>query len=303
MNHAVVFLKPIADNKKTESFVLNYLSQHGIEVVETNHKSSKQLATLIDSHYSVISTFANGLLPHQIRLNAVQKQKFKERFGQTWDAAVSQGKVHNMRTLGVRVYSQEHAWDHEATEKLKLQDGLKVARVRMVGEDEYFLINGFYEGMRQAYVAKNASVTAYIVQFNAAKCSWAKFRGDLIGTADPEKAPKQSLRFLLLHKWKELEMTQRPDHGMNGIHASAGPIEGLLERTIWFGKKVEEDPFGQSLLRKNISRETIEYMMKNPYIKQNGDTDSLFCLTENLDETAAVKFCVNVQEEAPELLV
>ena len=303
MNHAVVFLKPIADNKKAEAFVLNYLADHGVEVVESNKKTSSELEALIDSHYSVISTFANGLLPKEIKLSAVQKQKFKERFGLDWSDALGLGKVHNMRTIGQKTYSLDDAWDHENTEKLKLQDGLKVAKVKMEGEDEYFLVNGFYEGMRKAYVANGSSVTAFIVQFKASRCSWAKFRGELIGTADPEKAPKNSLRFLMLQKWKELELTQRPDHGMNGIHASAGPIEGLLERTIWFGKKVEEDPFGKSLLMRNISAETIEYMMKNPYIKQNGDTDSLFCLTENLDETAAIKFCVSVQEEAPELQV
>lgn len=303
MNHAVVFLKPSADNKKTEEYVLKYLKEHGIEVVESNHKSAKDLSGLIDSHYSVISTFANGLLPSEIRLNTAQKQKFKEKFGLEWDKLVGDGKVHNMRTIGVRVYSQEYAWDHEDTVKLKLQDGLKVARVRMEGEEEYFLINGFYEGMRQAYVSEGSSVTAYIVKFKASECSWARFRGELIGTANPEKAPKKSLRHLLLQNWKELDMTQRPDHGMNGIHASAGPIEGLLERIIWFGKKIENDPFGQLLLGKNISEETIEYLMKNPYIKQNGDTDSLFCLTENLDEVAAVKFCVGVQQEAPELQV
>ena len=52
----------------------------------------------------------------------------------------------------------------------------------------------------------------------------------------------------MLTTWEDLDLDRAPDVGDNGVHASAGPIEGLKERTVWLQYAAEEDPFGKQLL-------------------------------------------------------
>ena len=39
-----------------------------------------------------------------------------------------------------------------------------------------------------------------------------------------------------------------PNVGENGVHASAGPLEGLKERMVWLGLTPSTDSFGQKML-------------------------------------------------------
>ena len=78
--------------------------------------------------------------------------------------------------------------------------------------------------------------------------AWADFRGKLLGPTDPADAPKDSARGKILAEWKELGLTEEPNVGLNGVHASASPFEAMAEINNWLETPIADIPceFGTS---------------------------------------------------------
>ena len=79
---------------------------------------------------------------------------------------------------------------------------------------------------------------------------------------------------------------------LNGVHASAGPLEGLKERCVWAGASLQTDAFAQALLGEGgLSQATLEaWLNDNPLVTLGGSTDKIFDLTEEMsaDEVLAL---------------
>jgi len=88
----------------------------------------------------------------------------------------------------------------------------------------------------------------------------------------------------------ELGLTSLPNMGDNGVHASASPFEGLAERANWLGKDLEEDAFGDSLLKAGFSKEKIIEWFKDPQVKvDESSTGSVFDSLEDTDVDECLK--------------
>jgi hypothetical protein len=57
------------------------------------------------------------------------------------------------------------------------------------GKAPIYTFNAFFMSMRSKFVAPDASIHYYVVEFPASSLSWADFRGKVLGPTDPTQAP------------------------------------------------------------------------------------------------------------------
>eukprot|EP00968_Pinguiococcus_pyrenoidosus_P003237 scaffold193_cov255-Pinguiococcus_pyrenoidosus.AAC.6 len=187
---------------------------------------------------------------------------------------------------------------------------------RIGSASQYFAINGFYPTMRQKFTSDDASVTVLVVEFNRADCPWKRFRTEVIGSTDPEKAAPGSIRGQIFSRWKELGISRAPNVGDNGVHASAGPLEAIRELKLWAGEAVDASrtplevgtctnmhegcrvvvaslipTASQSELLKlsNVDEATLQAWLADGEMELNGEQDSAFDLTEEMDSDALLE--------------
>jgi hypothetical protein len=63
---------------------------------------------------------------------------------------------------------------------------------------------------------------------------------------------------MIASQWKELGLPGPCSTGDNSIHASASPMEGLVEKMNWLGRSISEESFGVCLIRNGVSEVTIK---------------------------------------------
>ena len=88
------------------------------------------------------------------------------------------------------------------------------------------------QAMREKYTKESASIHYFCIEWDTSKSSWADFRGKVLGATDPTTADEGSLRREILDKYADLGLTEVPNVGDNGVHASASPFEALAERCV-----------------------------------------------------------------------
>ena len=62
----------------------------------------------------------------------------------------------------------------------------------------------------------------------------------MLGPTDPKEVPEDSLRGLVLKRWKELVLKEGPNVGVSGVHAIASPFKGLRKRINRLGYRAGE---------------------------------------------------------------
>ena len=126
--------------------------------------------------------------------------------------------------------------------------------------------------------------------------SWTDARNKLIGSTNPAKAETSSIRRNLLDNCETFGLAE-VSQGVNGVHLSAGPVEGLVELVRYNSnfadtsavKTIADFAFGKMLLN-NFSEAQIATILANANINYEGKTISIFDLTEekNSDEAIAL---------------
>lgn len=86
------------------------------------------------------------------------------------------------------------------------------------------------------------------------------------GPTDPADAPVDSIRGVIYKHWRALGLTEIPNTGDNGVHASASPFEGLAERMNWLKVDPANDEFGAKLLAAGVSLKTIKEWSVDPQV-------------------------------------
>jgi len=173
----------------------------------------------------------------------------------------------------------------------KLAGGTYCVRIEGRGPVEY-LINGFHPKQLAHFTASGRALIAMPL---SGDMPWKRARNEFLGATDPANACAGSLR-RVLHERREDWGADLLRGGMNGVHLSAGPLEGLVElRRFGSGYSVGERAhpwtnfsFG-CLLARHFAPERIEWMSGNPDAQWNGKRVSLFDLTEELDPGEAVE--------------
>ena len=267
----------------------------------------------IDRHYASIAKSATETDPSSLALGDDKKGEFKSKFGQTWEESLELGLVFNAKGAAEKLGTMDGEdlvpmpgkaldalWAKAGDARVKLAPGLYVSNI---GEDEpLYVINGFYMAMREKYcVAGGNGIHFFVVAFDPEVTSWAKFRGEIIGATDPTAAPEGSIRGKMLASWEGeegLDLDNAPNVGDNGVHASAGPIEGLKERVVWLAIEAEDDPFGEQLIKwTGGQKATILPWLEDAEVEEQKHYEvkgKMFDLTEDKDTNFCLQLCNNI---------
>lgn len=301
MNTAFVFIKPHAVGEKTKAMTVATLAEQGIEVLREGSLTGPEIdaGQLIDQHYYAIASKATLVKPSAL---PIPEDKFEAKFGLSWTDALASGRVYNALDacayLGVDADEINDLWAKakSAGNLIKFGGGFYCGIVDGVdGKDPIYTFNAFFMQMRSKFVAKDASISYFVVEWDSKDLSWADFRGKVLGPTDPADAPADSVRGRVLAQWKELGLATKPNTGDNGVHASASPFEALAERMNWLGVSVEDDSFGKTLLEAGITAETIKAWSVDPQVALgDGTTGSLFDALEDMDTGACLARCVEI---------
>ena len=158
--------------------------------------------------------------------------------------------------------------------------------------------------MRGNFTAPGTSIHYFVVVFDAAKLSWADFRGKVLGPTDPAEAPADSLRGSMYASWAKLGLSSKPDTGNNCVHASASPFEGLAEKTNWLkgSYSLANDPFGKACIDAGIPEATLKAWSVDPQVVipgGGGKKGSLFDQVEDMDVGACLAKLVEICKAQP----
>ena len=290
-NTALIFIKPHAVTDRAVEFTEEFLGRGGILLLDKSVMSAEEILRedIVDRHYFAIAHTAVHRTPAEYVMSGYARDAFEEAFDVSWDDAVAAGRVLNaleaQEQLG-NISGRELNEKWKRSQQAKLAPGLYAAYFE---EQDYFCINGFYPGQREVFTTPGAQVVLYEASFKPEELSWEAFRGELIGATDPAKAAEGSLRNVLLSRWQELGLTAKPEMSRNGIHASAGPLEGLRERMVWLGTDPLQDEFGAALIEAGMSTDRLEVLLENPTVRLNGREEPVFDLTEDMNADDAVR--------------
>lgn len=125
-----------------EAVVEEKFKESGIRITGKGEISAEQIDKnmYIDTHYGAIASKAVKLTPSELNVPDKGKASFEKMFGETWDAAISAGKVYNAK---------------DAAEKLGMDaDGINKEWSKLTrGKDLIKFGGGFYCGkVKDIYV-------------------------------------------------------------------------------------------------------------------------------------------------------
>ena len=257
-NRALVLIKPLALTESSLWAVKGYFAAKSLQVVSEGSVSGEHIDQdgIVDKHYFSIYDKARGNV-RELVVPEGGALIFHKKFDKTWAAAVENGECCNAfdacKLLNLSPAELSNEWDksYKAGQVVRLGGGFYCGRV-----GKYYVVNGFYMGMRSALTA--GSVHYFVVKWDSTKMTFETFRKECIGANDPTKAASTSLRGMVYRNWEELGLRRPPTLEDNSIHGSASPLEALVEQQIWLGIHVNECPFGSACLGDGIAEKTLE---------------------------------------------
>ena len=288
-NEFVIFSKPELGRLGGESLdavwdlFADGLGQYEVAVHQTQILTGAELEAsgAMQQHYGVINTISR--LGRSAVTDAAE-QALQDAYGDTLsDASVLGGHQFLTEypeftpyTLGVLFANGEVS---------RLGPGTYAARVSVDGTP-VIILNGFHPRQLSFFTADD-TVCAFLHCSSAT--GWATLRADLIGTTDPAKADGASIRGRLFADPSAFGL-ETVSYNFNGVHMSAGPLEGLTELQRFFGEGAEltDWTFGAALLAAGLSAAAVGELTDNPVLEADGDRGSAFDLTEESDAGDAV---------------
>lgn len=241
---------------------------------------------VIAQHYGVINQLSQNAIEN---LNEKSKQKFEEIFNKP----INQSKLlGSLEFLNLRTDFTPESLNQRWTESkgYKLGGGTYVCEMQ-VEDDVYYVINGFHPLQLEHFIKQGRSIVAFTLSSDT---DWAIARNNFIGATNPESAQEGSLRRLFLEDMKELGLPEI-NGSKNGVHLSAGPVEGLVE-LIRFNSDLSKSKilnpsdfsFGKKITE-SFSSEQIEKILSNSMVDYKGQSISVFDLTEEKNSEDAIE--------------
>jgi len=221
-NCAFVFIKPHAVTEQTKALVKEDLTKAGLTITGEGSLASEVIdkQKLVDQHYYAIASKATIMKPKELNVNS---KLFQDHFGLSWTDALAAGNVYNAldacEAWGISAMELDQAWQEAKKGKklVKLGGGFYCGLLEKSGKKPIYVMNGFFMEMRVKFTAPGLSIYWYTVEWDAAKLSWADFRGKLLGPTDPADAPVTSLRGKILAQWQSLGLKASPNVGDKGV--------------------------------------------------------------------------------------
>jgi hypothetical protein len=168
----------------------------------------------------------------------------------------------------------------------RLGPGTYAALVRLDG-DPVIILNGFHPRQLGFFTAED-TVCAFL--HCSSPTEWARLRADLIGATDPAKAAAASIRGRLFADPAAFGLAT-VSYNFNGVHMSAGPLEGLAELQRFFGadQRLTDWTFGRALTTAGVAAADVAGLTHNPVLQAGDARGTAFDLTEGIDAEPAAK--------------
>jgi hypothetical protein len=243
---------------------------------------------LMDAHYGVINRISrNG----QSAISRSAAEALQETFKEDIDAGAKVVGGHQFLNAYPQFSSAALSVITDNVGTKKLAGGTYALPLRVFGQ-RYIVLNPFHPYQLEAFTGEDKSIFAFE---GRSKTSWPDLRRRFTGATDPKKASDGSVRAELLKDFEKLGI-QEISQGSNGIHVSAGPLEGMVELQRFFSDPTLEQAltpaqtcFGRDLLSAGMSDEIIKLFSENHIVNLESGPVSAFDLTEELDSREGVR--------------
>jgi hypothetical protein len=168
----------------------------------------------------------------------------------------------------------------------RLGPGTYAATVRIDG-DPVTILNGFHPRQLSFFTARD-TVCAFL--HASSGTDWEVLRSELIGATDPSQAKQTSIRGTLYADPGAFGLSTVSSN-FNGVHMSAGPLEGLgeLDRFFGDGRPVTDWAFARALLDAGATADDVTAFLRNPVIETDGKRGTAFDLTEGCNASPAAQ--------------
>lgn len=259
---------------KIESFSLNIKN---IRIVNAPYLERNNI---IAKHYGVINKLSRDIqssIPEEAKVN------FKNIYQQDFNSSDVFGSLEFLEHYPeFTPTGLSYLWQNTATEKLA--GGTYAQKLSLDGKS-VFVINGFHPRQLEHFIAKGRCIVTMTL---VSDISWKEARNNFIGKTNPEDAKPGSIRNELLNNKVEYGL-QNISSSWNGVHLSAGSIEGLVELMRYNSnfesgeiQSAKDYSFGQQLATR-LANNKAEKILKNPVVQYNDKQISIFDLTEEMD--------------------
>ena len=298
-NQFLFFMKPelteaITSLRQITGYLLDAMEDFGMAIESAAAISGAYLAKhgIVSEHYGIIDAAARD--PGST-ITEDMRGVFQESFG-----ADSNG----VRLVGGVRYLQDHPELDSATlsrlwlERGYVRLGSGTYCQHVAGEDLY-LINGFYPRMLEHFTKEQSCIMTFVLRSST---SWGAARREFVGATAPADAKAGSIRNSLLERKQEFGLAAVSPN-LNGVHLSAGPVEGLVElmrftqnREEFSGRpNVADFMFGQ-VLSERFSPEVVEAILGNVPVETDSGIQTAFDITEELDSEEALTILASALE-------
>ena len=260
--------------KKLEQFKL------GIQKVSVVNAAYLNKHHIISMHYGVINRMSGNIGKY---ITSEGKKNFKEIYGIEFDEANVYGSLEILEKYPfLSPMALSMIWQNASFNKLA--GGTYAAKLKFDGSSLY-LVNGFHPRQLEHFTTPGRSIVVMTV---SGDIDWTAARNELIGKTNPADASEGSIRKELLNN-KESYGLEEVSSSWNGVHLSAGPIEGLIELMRYnsdFENHICQVPsdyaYGQKLID-TLGEEKLDKLLRNPVVTFEGKTESVFDLTEEMN--------------------
>jgi nucleoside diphosphate kinase len=133
---------------------------------------------------------------------------------------------------------------------------------------------------------------------------WQVLREEMTGATDPRRASQGSIRGRLRERSRELGLPEVTT-ATNGVHCSAGPLEGMLEYCRFFSDHTHKElirasatHFGRMLQERGLRQKDITALAKNPLLGEGGAATYAFNQTEDKNSEIAADLLANALRRA-----
>lgn len=290
-NEAILFVKPHALASGFVSFVEERLDRAGVEVKCRQRIGASEIreGQMIDRHYARIAKAAVVFQPFALPLGSEAKLAFYNAFDESWDGAIENGELMNasdaMAALGVASPQEFLERWQSCPEQVKLGSGLYACRFGRI-----IALNGFYPAMREAYLHDGSEILVMQIEWDPSVICWKTLRSDVLGETNPAKAKPGSMRRHLLESWRSQGLSAAPTTNENGVHLSAGPLDGVREIQVWMQMKPAETGLGSALLKAGLPPERLQFYLDNAPVALQGEQLPVLTATEGWDSDRVLEF-------------
>ena len=287
-NEFVIFSKPElgrltgTDLDRVWDLFTELLERYDVTVHQTIIRTGEELESsgAMQEHYGVINQISRLGRP---ALTGPAEAALAEAYGDALDeAGVLGGHQFLAEYPEVSPYALGLLFAN--AEVNRLAPGTYAALVKVDGAP-VVILNGFHPRQLSFFTADD-TVCAFLHASSAT--DWNSLRSDLIGSTDPSKADSGSIRGRLFADPAGFGL-ESVSYNFNGVHMSAGPLEGLAELNRFFGAGAPATgwTFAAALGAAGVSEDGIAALLENPTLDAGGERGSAFDLTEGLNATEA----------------